>query len=340
MNSADHTAVLLEEALTWLNIQPGLTYIDATAGAGGHLSRILAASGGTGRVAAIDRDIQSLTKLQERFAGAPVRSLISAAGREEVFSTATAAVAAGALPYLVHANYSDVKAVVASLGLSTVSGGILADLGVSSMQLDNPERGFSFIEDGPLDMRMDPTAHTTAAQLINKLSERELADIIYRYGEERMSRPIARAIANARPLHTTLELANVVSRVVRHFQKGHRSKDSSHPATRTFQAIRIAVNDELTSLETFLGDAISVLAPGARLAVITFHSLEDRLVKQFLRTAASPCICPPRYPICACNKTAVMKVLTPKPVAPSEKEVLANPRSRSAKLRVGEKVAP
>lgn len=319
MEQPSHTAVMADEALAWLNVQPGKTYVDATAGAGGHLSKIIDALAGSGRAIGVDRDSESLARLQEKFAVAANRS-----GRIE--------------PYLVHANYSEIRSVVSSLGLSTVSGGVLADLGVSSMQLDNAERGFSFVEDGPLDMRMDPTAHVTAEQLINKLSEKELADVIYRYGEERLSRPIARAIADARPLHTTLQLANVVSRVVRHYQRGHRSKDTSHPATRTFQAIRIAVNEELTNLETFLHEAIAVLEPGARLVVITFHSLEDRMVKQILRQSAMACICPPRQPICTCDKKAVMKILTPKPVAPGEKEVLANPRSRSAKLRVGEKV--
>lgn len=319
MDELLHNPVMVDEALSWLHVQPGKTYVDATAGAGGHLRKILAACSGRGRVIAVDRDSLSLDRLQNQFANTQT-------GNQEF------------APDLVHSNYSDLRSVISSLGLSTISGGILADLGVSSMQLDNPDRGFSFVDDGPLDMRMDPTTPTTAEQLINKLSEKELADVIYRYGEERLSRPIARAIASARPLHTTLKLAEVVSKVVRHYQRGHRSKDSSHPATRTFQAIRIAVNDELGNLESFLRESIDLLEPGARLVVITFHSLEDRMVKQILREAASPCICPPRQPICTCNKTAVMKVLTPKPVAPSEKEVLANPRSRSAKLRVGEKL--
>jgi 16S rRNA (cytosine1402-N4)-methyltransferase len=319
-----HTAVMADEALAWLDVQPGKTYVDATAGAGGHLSRIVQALGGTALPIGVDRDSESLARLGDKFAGGGGASTSEKGG--------------GFKPYLVHANYAEIRSVLAGLGLSTVSGGILADLGVSSMQLDNPGRGFSFVDDGPLDMRMDPTAHITAEQLINKLSEKELADVIYRYGEERLSRPIARAIADARPLHTTLQLANVVSRVVRHYQRGHRSKDTSHPATRTFQAIRIAVNDELKNLEAFLREAIDVLETGARLVVITFHSLEDRMVKQILREASSACICPPRQPICTCDKKAVMKILTPKPVAPSEKEVLANPRSRSAKLRVGEKV--
>lgn len=315
MSEMAHTPVMADEALSWLNIQPGKTYVDATVGAGGHLRKILDAAAGQGQVIGIDRDLLSLERLRQSFAGSPAH-----------------------WPELVHANYSELRSVIGALGFSTISGGILADLGVSSMQLDNSDRGFSFVDDGPLDMRMDPTAHTTAEQLINKLSEKELADVIYRYGEERLSRPIARAIAGARPLYTTLQLAEVVSKVVRHYQRGHRSKDSSHPATRTFQAIRIAVNDELANLESFLRESIDLLEPGARLVVITFHSLEDRMVKQILREAASPCICPPRHPICTCNKTAVMKILTPKPVAPSEKEVLANPRSRSAKLRVGERL--
>lgn len=310
-----HLPVLFDEALDLLNIQPGKTYVDATAGAGGHLLGIagrMQTDGKDlqGRLIGIDRDQKSLENLRSR-----ITSGIQ----------------------LAHANYEEIKSVLTTFGINTVSGGILADLGVSSMQLDEPERGFSFLRDGPLDMRMDPSQRVTASQLINNLSEYELAEIIFRYGEERHSRLIARNIIKARPLQTTLQLADVVARSLRRFQQGGKSKDSSHPATRTFQAIRIAVNDELASLQNFLDVAIDLLEPGARLVVITFHSLEDRLVKQILRLHAAECVCPPRQPVCTCQQKSEMLIITRKPVVANEKEVLANVRSRSAKLRAGEK---
>jgi 16S rRNA (cytosine1402-N4)-methyltransferase len=321
-----HVPVLLYEALDQLNIRPGKLYVDATTGGGGHLSAILersragaAAESGKSSVIGIDRDVYALDALRERFDDS-VR--------------------------LIHSNFSEIKDRLNEIGVSTVDGGILADLGVSSMQLDEAPRGFSFLRDGPLDMRMDPTQLITAEQLINTMSERELADIIFRYGEERFSRQIARDIVRNRPLHTTSELADVVSKSLRYQRKriSGRSKnrmhegDSSHPATRTFQAIRIAVNNELGSLEKFLEDAVALLAPGAKLVVITFHSLEDRVVKQFLRHAATACVCPPRQPVCTCHHKPELLIITRKPIVAGEKEVLANVRSRSAKLRAGEKL--
>lgn len=305
-----HIPVMLEQALELLAVEPGeRVWVDATAGAGGHLSEIIKRSQPGGTVFGIDRDPLSLEKLHQRL---------------------------GDSCKLVHANYSDIADALAEHQVGTVTGGILADLGVSSMQLDNPERGFSFLRDGPLDMRMDTTARLTAQQLVNTTPERDLADIIYKFGEEKLSRQIARRIVEQRPINSTAKLAEIVSQVVgRHRRKSNH--DESHPATRTFQAIRMAVNEELSSLEKFMQEAINLLAPGARLVVITFHSLEDRLVKQFLRQAASPCICPPRQPICTCNKKSQIKVLTPKPLLPETQETLANPRSRSAKLRAGEK---
>ena len=219
------------------------------------------------------------------------------------------------------------------------------------MQLDQPERGFSFTNDGPLDMRMDTTQPVSARELVNTLDERELADIIYRYGEERHSRRIARAIVNNRPFGTTGELAHVVSRTLGISNKGKKRRTArgripgssagageKHPATRTFQALRIAVNKELESLEIFLEQCVDLLAPGAVLAVITFHSLEDRMVKQFLREKASPCICPPRQPVCTCCKKPELLIITRKPVVANPEEILANIRARSAKLRAGQKV--
>jgi 16S rRNA (cytosine1402-N4)-methyltransferase len=306
-----HQPVMLQQSIDLLNVRPGLTYVDATAGAGGHLREIVRRTGGGGTVFGIDRDLESLDRLRAQIATG-VR--------------------------FVHSNYDEIADIVEESGLGTISGGILADLGVSSMQLDNPDRGFSFLQDGPLDMRMDPTAKKTAEQLVNTLSEKDLADIIYKYGEERFSRHIARRVAESRPIKTTRQLAEIVARSVRKPQGRGGNRDTSHPATRTFQALRIAVNDELASLERFLSAATKVLSPGARLVVITFHSLEDRIVKQFLRDAASSCVCPPRQPVCTCHRRPELLIITRKPAVPDEQEVLANPRSRSAKLRAGEKV--
>jgi len=310
--SQAHIPVMLAKSLELLNVREGLVWVDATAGAGGHLLEIAKRAGPSSTVVGIDRDLHSLTKLKS---------------------------AAGPAVTLVHANYCDITSALSAAGIDTVTGGILADLGVSSMQLDDASRGFSFMTDGPLDMRMDPTQPTTAADLVNTLPEKQLADIIFRYGEEKLSRRIARRIVEARPLHTTAELANVVSACIPSPKKKPGPwRDTSHPATRTFQALRIAVNEELESLEKFLRSALALMAPGARLVVITFHSLEDRLVKQILREAAAPCICPPRQPVCTCKKRRELLIITPKPLIPDASEVLANPRSRSAKLRAGEKV--
>lgn len=335
-SSGQHVPVLLSASLELLNIRSGKVYIDATAGGGGHLAAILqrveAINGVTmrsdstvngARVIGIDRDDIAIDNLQRRL---------------------------GEKIALVHSNYADLKESLSGLGIEQVTGGIIADLGVSSMQLDYGERGFSFLREGPLDMRMDPTQSMTAAGLINTLSERELSDIIFQYGEERHSRQIARAIVHARPLHTTTELANVVSRCIkrgaaicgtspkRTAGRGNRPLVDVHPATRTFQAIRIAVNNELGSLQKFLEDALAMLSPGARLVVITFHSLEDRIVKQILRREASECLCPPRQPVCTCHHKPELLIITRKPIIAESEEILANIRSRSAKLRAGEKI--
>ena len=199
------------------------------------------------------------------------------------------------------------------------------------MQLDTPERGFSFLQDGPLDMRFSPQASQSAADLVNTLPEAELADIIFRYGEERLSRKIARAIVNNRPIYTTGELAALI---LKHLGK----KERIHPATRTFQALRIAVNDELGSIETVIPQAVSLLKPGGRLAVISFHSLEDRIVKEYFRHESTDCICPPRQPVCTCGHKASIKEINRKPIIADETEKQANSRARSAKLRVAEKL--
>jgi 16S rRNA (cytosine1402-N4)-methyltransferase len=210
--------------------------------------------------------------------------------------------------------------------------GIVNDLGVSSMQIDAPERGFSFLKDGPLDMRFDPTQGTSAADLVNTLPEEDLADILFRYGEERLSRRIARAIVANRPFQTTLELAGLIEKAA------GRGSGKIHPATRSFQALRISVNGELSSLEAFLPQAIDALKPGGRLAVISFHSLEDRIVKKFFRKESSDCICPPEQPVCTCGHKATIVEITRHPLTASEEEITANPRSRSARLRVAEKL--
>lgn len=306
----EHVSVLRDEALDLLDVTPGKIYVDATAGAGGHLLEISRRLSGSGTVIGIDRDRACVDALTARSIDQAV---------------------------LVHSNYSHIKEIVRELGFDTVTGGILADLGVSSMQLDDPARGFSFQQDGPLDMRMDPSQPVTAEHLINTLSERDLSDIFFRYGEEKRSRQIAHAIVRDRPFHSTLELADVVARTLRKFQSDYKH-GKKHPATRTFQALRIAVNEELSSLEIFLNDCLEVMAKGSRLVVITFHSLEDRIVKQFLRQKSLTCVCPPRQPVCTCNTKAEIRVLTRKPIVASEDETIANVRARSAKLRAGEKL--
>jgi 16S rRNA (cytosine1402-N4)-methyltransferase len=233
---------------------------------------------------------------------------------------------------LVQDSYTAVLEHIRSLGWEGVQG-ILIDLGVSSMQLDRPERGFSFQADGPLDMRFDPTQLLTAEDMVNQWSERDLADVIWRYGEERQSRRIARAIAQARPLHSTRELAEVIVRTI----GGHKGH-GPHPATRTFQALRIAVNQELQAIEDVLPKAVQALAPGGRLAVISFHSLEDRLVKQYFRRESRDCICPAEQPMCTCGHRASIVEVNRRPVEATSEEVENNPRARSARLRVAEKI--
>jgi 16S rRNA (cytosine1402-N4)-methyltransferase len=211
------------------------------------------------------------------------------------------------------------------------------DLGLSSRQLADAERGFAFRQSGPLDMRFDPSQGQSAGALVNHASETELADLLWRYGEERQARRIARAMVAARPLTTTKQLAELVSRTVRHRQRAKGRRDRIHPATRTFQALRIAVNDELEALTQALPQALDVLRPGGRLAVISFHSLEDRIVKRFFRQEAQDCICPPEVPVCVCQHQAQLALITRKPIQPAPEERARNPRSRSAKLRVVER---
>lgn len=301
-----HKPVLYQEALAALRPTPGKRFIDGTIGGGGHAWGILDASSPDGQLLGMDADPEALQMARNRLA------------------------AFGPRVTLVQSNFVRLEKTARQSGFYPAHG-ILLDLGISSLQLSVAARGFSFQQDGPLDMRMDPTLERTAADLVNDLPVKELADLLWRYGEERFARRIARAIVAARPLTTTGELAQVVARTV-----GRRGR--IHPATRTFQALRIAVNDELGALETVLPQAVRVLAPGSRLAVISFHSLEDRLVKTFFRQESRDCICPPETPICSCGHKASLQIVTRRPVVPSATEKARNPRSRSAKLRVAEKL--
>ncbi len=297
-----HIPVLYQEVLAGLQIRPGGRYIDGTVGGGGHARGILVASAPDGDLLGIDADPMAVTLAGEQLA--------VFAGRVTV----------------VQGNFADLEEIAVEHGFCSVEG-ILLDLGLSSLQLEAAGRGFAFRLDGPLDMRFDPSRTTTAADLVNTLSREELADILFRYGEEPQSRRIARAIAAERPISTTGELAALVSASV-----GRRRR--IHPATRTFQALRIAVNEELECLAGALPQALRLLGPGGRLAIISFHSLEDRLVKQFFRNEARDCVCPPEIPVCVCDHRATLGIVTKKPIRPSAEEVAANPRSRSAKLRV------
>jgi 16S rRNA (cytosine1402-N4)-methyltransferase len=294
-----HVSVLLKEAIDFLAIRRGGTYIDATVGLGGHSFAIASRLGPQGHLIGFDKDTQALELAHERLfrIGGDDRPKIS----------------------LFHASYAEVAQHVPPASAD----GLLADLGVSSLQFGDPARGFSFQAEGPLDMRMDPQGDRTADQVVNRMREEELANVIYEFGEERRSRRIARAIVRARPIRTTAHLAQVISAALRSMKHGPGAQERIHPATRTFQAIRIYVNRELDDLQALLDSAPDVLKPGGRLAVISFHSLEDRIVKDALRDG---------------GKAGVYNVLTKKPVEASEEEIDRNPRSRSAKLRAAEKV--
>lgn len=305
-----HKPVLLDECIDALQIKPDGVYVDGTLGRAGHSSEIVRRLT-TGRLIALDRDETALAAARERLA--------------DYMDRVT----------LVHSNFSSLGEVLDGLGVDSVDG-MLFDLGVSSPQLDDASRGFSYKQDAPLDMRMDASAPLTARELVNTASYEELRLILYEYGEERYAPQIAKAICAAReqkPIETTLELAELI----RGAMPAKALREKQHPAKRSFQAIRIAVNDELGELPPMLDAAEAHLKPGGRLAVITFHSLEDRIVKQKLRELATGCICPPEFPVCVCGRTPKMKLVTRKPIVSGEAELNENPRARSAKLRVAEK---
>jgi len=307
MNDSPHQPVLYKEIIHALQPRRGGRYVDGTLGAGGHARGILEASAPDGQLLGLDVDPQALAIARETLA--PHEHRI----------------------HLVQASYTTLSAQLKNLQWESVDG-IVLDLGASSMQFDTPERGFSFMQDAPLDMRFGPHATQTAADIVNKYSERELADLIYQYGEERDSRKIARAIVDKRPLHTTRELVAAIEAV------SPRRGDRVHPATRTFQALRIAVNEELASVEAVLPQAMAGLNVGGRLAVISFHSLEDRIVKEFFRTQSKDLVNPPYERIYETERKAIIKEVNRKPITPSEEETKDNPRARSAKLRIAEKM--
>jgi 16S rRNA (cytosine1402-N4)-methyltransferase len=303
---AAHVPVMVGEAVEWLRPRPGAHLVDATVGLGGHAAALLAAAPDT-RLLGIDRDPAALAIARERLSDAGERLVLR------------------------HAHFADLRAILSELGWDGAHA-VLLDLGVSSLQLGDPARGFSFQAEGPLDMRMDPAGELDAAEVVNEWPEEALARAIREYGEEPRARAVARAIVRRRPFATTLDLARVVRGVL------GRGRPGLDPATRTFQGLRIAVNDELAGLDRFLADGWTVLRPGGRLAVLAYHSLEDRRVKETFRRWAATCICPPRAPVCVCGWRATVRILTPRPLRPAPDEIARNPRARSARLRVVERL--
>ena len=311
MSEFHHVSVLLQECLEGLHIRPEGIYVDGTLGGAGHSSQIVKRLT-TGRLIGIDRDPVALKAAGERLE--PYKDRVT----------------------LVHSNFCEMASVLSDLGISGVDG-ILMDLGVSSPQLADGERGFSYMTDAPLDMRMNSEDALNAETVVNTWSHDELKRILYNYGEERYAPQIASAICRRReekPIHTTLELVDVI----RSAMPPAALREKQHPAKRSFQAIRIAVNDELGSVEKAMQEAIPLLNPGGRLAVITFHSLEDRIVKSAMVEASKGCTCPPSFPVCVCGKKPKVKLISRKPITASQQELDENPRSRSAKLRVCEKL--
>ena len=308
-----HYSVLLEETIEHLNIRPDGIYVDGTLGGAGHASEVAKRLSEKGRLIGIDQDADAIRAAGERLK--PFGDKVT----------------------IIRSNYANMKEELHAISIEHVDG-IVLDLGVSSFQLDTPERGFTYREDAPLDMRMDVSQGQTAADLLNSASEQELCRIIRDYGEEKWAARIAQMICEHRakkPMETTFDLVHAVDAAI---PKAVRRKDDGHPARRTFQAIRIAVNDELDPLDKAICDFVDCLKPGGRMLVITFHSLEDRLVKRCFQRLQNPCTCPPKAPICTCGKKPVVKILAHGAVAPTEEEIARNPRARSAKLRVAQKL--
>lgn len=307
-----HEPVLLREVLAWMDVREGGAYADGTLGGGGHSGAMLRASNGTATLYGIDRD-------------------------ENAIAAASARLGAFTGFHAIHGNFHDGKALLEAAGAPPLDG-VLLDLGVSSPQLDQAERGFSYHEDAPLDMRMDRSQGMTAAELLANIGEPELTRILRDYGEEKWAARIAKILVERRqtqPILTTQDLVRVVDAAI---PKAVRRKDDGHPARRTFQAVRIAVNDELDPLDKALEDFVDCLKPGGRLLVITFHSLEDRLTKRCFQRLQNPCICPPKAPICTCGRKPKIRILAKGAVPPTAEEIERNPRARSAKLRVAEKL--
>ena len=307
-----HKSVLLQECIDALNIRPDGIYLDGTLGGAGHSSQIARRLTEGGRLIGVDRDRTALAAAKERLA--PYADRVT----------------------LVHSNFAEIDAILDSLGIPAVDG-MLFDLGVSSPQLDDASRGFSYMADAPLDMRMDKDDVLTAGAVVNTWPQGELRRILYDYGEERYAPQIAAAICRARekaPVETTLELVDII----RSAMPAQALREKQHPAKRSFQAIRIAVNDELGAVSRMMQAAVGRLNPGGRLAVITFHSLEDRIVKRELQALATGCTCPPEFPVCVCGKKPLVKLVTRKPIVSGPAELEENPRARSAKLRVAEKL--
>jgi 16S rRNA (cytosine1402-N4)-methyltransferase len=306
-----HESIMKNEVLHYLNIHMEGVIVDGTLGDGGHTEFILKNTGPKTKVLGIDRDLSAIERARKR---------LQPFQRRVIFA---------------HGSLENLRDLVAQSGVTRIKG-LLLDLGVSSPQLDTPERGFSIRHDGPLDMRMDKSQRTTAANLLEKLKDVELISIIKNFGEERFAKKIVRAIRkeqSERPVVKTSHLAEIISRVVK-----SPKHSRIHPATKTFQALRIAVNNELEQIKTVLDDAIDLLDSSARIVAISFHSLEDRIVKTFFRKEEKGCTCPPKFPICICGNKQTFKILTPRPLCSSEEEIALNPRSVSAKLRVAERV--
>ena len=307
-----HTPVMPDEVVYFLKCESGGLYIDGTLGGGGHTARILEAAEPDGRVIGIDHDEDAINEARENL--------------KNYISRVTT----------VKGNFADIKGILGEMGITGVNG-IVLDLGVSSYHLEKPERGFSFRFEGPLDMRMDRSKDRTAREIVNKLREKELADIFRQYGEERWANKIAKAIVKRRKvgqITTTTELADIVCSSI---PARYHPRDI-HPATRTFQALRIVVNDELRNLERAIDDGVHLIKSGGRFVVISFHSLEDRVVKERFRALERGCICPLDFPECRCGKKPVLRIITKKPVIPSPAEIMSNPRARSAKMRAAERI--